>query len=326
MIVRDVVNVIKRYAEENSQAGFDNTGLQIGSLNSEVTGVLLCVDVTDAVVEEALSIGANLIISHHPFLFNAFKLISEETYKGALIHKIIRSGLTIYAAHTNMDVSPIGLNIEIAIRLGLEKIRFLDDWAEEICAFTVHPAKNGLNEALNGLAFERTEGDDLTINGKCFIKSISQITYVFNEFDSRYEFHTVKNASSLVGIGAVGDLPIPAEATQLIESIKVVFNTAHLRVSSNYKSSKPITRIALVSGSGSSYFVKALVSGAEMFITSDTKMTDFLTAYEQGIILVSPTHFESEFLFCEVVQTLLTKFLSGLDVTISDAEDIEEIL
>ena len=111
---------------ENLAYNWDNVGLQIGSLNKEVNKILLSLDLTLEVVEEAIKTNVELIIVHHPLIFSPIKSIITDTYKGMLIEKLIKHEITLYVAHTNFDISNQGMNLILANMLNLKNQRILD--------------------------------------------------------------------------------------------------------------------------------------------------------------------------------------------------------
>ena len=127
MKVRQVLDALEQYAPLPLQDGFDNAGLQIGlTEEQEVTGALLCLDVTEAIVDEAERMGCNLIVAHHPLLFHGLKSITGKSYVERCVVKAIQKGIAIYAAHTNLDNAQGGVNYRIAETIGLTNLRFLD--------------------------------------------------------------------------------------------------------------------------------------------------------------------------------------------------------
>ena len=119
------MNALERFAPLPLQDGFDNAGLQIGLTEVEATGALLCLDVTEAVVDEAIALGFNLIVSHHPLLFHGLKHISGATYVERCALKAIKNDIVIYSAHTNLDNAPGGVNYKIAEKIGLHDVKIL---------------------------------------------------------------------------------------------------------------------------------------------------------------------------------------------------------
>lgn len=125
MKIKEIVSALERFAPLPLQDGWDNAGLQVGLTEAEVTGALLCLDVTEAVVEEAISLGCNLIVSHHPLIFHGLKSLTGATYVERCVMLAIRHGITICSMHTNMDNAMGGVNHRIADKLGLVNRRFL---------------------------------------------------------------------------------------------------------------------------------------------------------------------------------------------------------
>src|SRR5574344_2007253 len=103
MNISEVVKALERFAPLPLQDGFDNAGMQIGLTDAEVTGALLCLDVTEKAVDEAISEGCNIIIAHHPLIFKGFKAITGKDYIERCIIKAIKNNIVIYSAHTNLD-------------------------------------------------------------------------------------------------------------------------------------------------------------------------------------------------------------------------------
>ncbi len=125
MNIKEVVNALERFAPLPLQEGFDNAGLQVGLTETqEVSGALLCLDVTEKVVDEAVALGCNLIVSHHPLLFHALKKITGKDDVQRAVVKAIKHDITVVSMHTNMDNALGGVNYRIAGKMGLQDIRF----------------------------------------------------------------------------------------------------------------------------------------------------------------------------------------------------------
>ncbi|MCX7746218.1 MAG: Nif3-like dinuclear metal center hexameric protein [Clostridia bacterium] len=131
--IREITKYIEGIAPLNLAEEWDNVGLMVGSMEQEVKRILVCLDVTSKVVEEAISKKADLIVSHHPFLFKGMKRITEDDIKGQLIFKLIKFGIGVYSAHTNLDVTVGGINETLASLIGLTGIRNLNKYKEEKC-------------------------------------------------------------------------------------------------------------------------------------------------------------------------------------------------
>lgn len=125
MKINKVVDALEQYAPLPLQEGYDNAGLQVGLTETvEVSGALLCLDVTEQVVEEAIEKGCNLIVSHHPLIFRKLARISDENYVQRTVRKAIKNDIAIVSMHTNMDAATGGVNFKIAEKLGLKNLSF----------------------------------------------------------------------------------------------------------------------------------------------------------------------------------------------------------
>lgn len=122
--ILEVVNALERFAPLSLQADFDNAGVQLGLTEREVSGALLCLDVTEAIVEEAIRLGCNLIVSHHPLIFRKLRRITGEDYVQRVVMEAIRHDIAIVSMHTNMDVAVGGVNYKMAEKLGLKDLSF----------------------------------------------------------------------------------------------------------------------------------------------------------------------------------------------------------
>ena len=125
MKIKEVAEALERFAPLPLQESYDNAGLQIGLTDADASGVLLCLDVTEEIIEEAEREGCNLIIAHHPLLFRGLKCIADRNLVERCVRRAILAGITIYAAHTNLDNAVGGVNFAIAERLGLQNVRIL---------------------------------------------------------------------------------------------------------------------------------------------------------------------------------------------------------
>ena len=113
------MSALERFAPLPLQEDWDNAGLQLGLTETEASGALLCLDVNERIVDEAIAKGCNLIVSHHPLLFRGAKALRADTYEGALLARLIRADVALVAAHTNLDRAPGGVNDCLAAALGL---------------------------------------------------------------------------------------------------------------------------------------------------------------------------------------------------------------
>ncbi|MBR5299417.1 MAG: Nif3-like dinuclear metal center hexameric protein [Bacteroidales bacterium] len=130
MKVKDIIRVIEDFAPLSLQEGWDNSGLCIGSPEDVVSSVLLSLDCTPELVDEAVACGADMIVTHHPLIFSGLKKISPDNPVGEAVMKAIKAGISIYAAHTSADKVISGVSGAMAARLGLKDVQILDEDGE----------------------------------------------------------------------------------------------------------------------------------------------------------------------------------------------------
>ena len=128
--VREIAEAIEEFAPRNLQESYDNAGLQVGNAEMEVNAALLCLDVTEDVMQEARKLGCNMVISHHPLLFSSLRKVTGATAVERIVADAILHNIAIYAAHTNLDSASQGVSYEIADTLGLTDIKVLDEKAD----------------------------------------------------------------------------------------------------------------------------------------------------------------------------------------------------
>lgn len=126
MRVSEVIAPLEEAAPLCLQESYDNSGLLVGDWNAEIESALLCVDITEAVLEEAIELGAGLIISHHPVIFHPLRRITGDTYIERTVAKAVRHGIALYACHTNLDSAPGGMSHMLGNLLGLRNVLLLD--------------------------------------------------------------------------------------------------------------------------------------------------------------------------------------------------------
>ena len=124
MKIKEVLSALERFAPLPLQEDWDNAGLQIGLTEAEASGALLCLDVNEQIVDEAIAKGCNIIVSHHPLLFRGLKRISGDDYVQRVVIKAIKHDICIVSMHTNMDNARGGVNFKMAEKLGLANVGF----------------------------------------------------------------------------------------------------------------------------------------------------------------------------------------------------------
>ncbi|MBQ9211506.1 MAG: Nif3-like dinuclear metal center hexameric protein [Clostridia bacterium] len=114
MTVQNIYDLLDAVAPFETQEPYDNSGLLVGSPSQEVSGILFALDVTDSVIQEAVSLGANLIVTHHPLMFDPIRRLTDETFEGRLLLRLARENISLIASHTCLDQAPGGINDALA--------------------------------------------------------------------------------------------------------------------------------------------------------------------------------------------------------------------
>ena len=127
MKIKEVLSALERFAPLPLQESWDNAGLQVGLTETEVSGALLCLDVNETIVDEAVAKGCNLIVSHHPLLFRGLKTISDLTDVQRTVMRAIQKGVAVVSMHTNMDNAEGGVNWRMAQKLGMQDVHYLTE-------------------------------------------------------------------------------------------------------------------------------------------------------------------------------------------------------
>ena len=130
MKIKEIIDALERFAPLPLQDSYDNAGLQLGLTGTEATGALLCLDVTEDVLDEAEALGFNLVVSHHPLIFQGLKSLTGRTYVERCAMKAICNGITLYAAHTNLDNALGGVSFKMAEKIGLKDVQVLQPFED----------------------------------------------------------------------------------------------------------------------------------------------------------------------------------------------------
>lgn len=271
MLIRHIIDAIEQVAPLPIQEEWDNSGLQVGNAAAECTGVMLCVDCTPAVVDEALAEGCNLIVSHHPVIFKGLKRLTGSTPAEVTVMNAIAAGVSIYSSHTALDSAAAGVSRRMARMLGLEDIEVLDPRMADALKLTVYvPEKSadslrlalfdagaghignydscsyntagrGTFRALDGASpavGERyayhTEAEtriEVVLPGWCRHAVEEALRATHPYEEPAYEFIPVETGMRTTGLGCVGNLPAPMSARDIAMLTKRTFGCEGVRVS-----------------------------------------------------------------------------------------------
>lgn len=355
MRVREITDHIESFAPLSYQESYDNAGLQTGHPDQEVSGVLLCMDVTDAVIDEALRLDAGLIISHHPLIFTGLKKLTGSNLTERLVIRAVRHGISIYAAHTNLDAMHSGVNHKICEKLALRETRVLvpmedrlrklvffvpKDHADRVrqeifnagaghignydmCSFS-NPGEGtfrGLEDSdpfvgEKGTLHREPELRVETIFPKDEEKRILQALLRSHPYEEvAYDVYPLANTYERAGSGAIGRLAEPLDEQSFLQLLRDRFRTPSIRHSMLL--GKKIRNVALCGGSGSFLIHAAMASGADAYVSGDFKYHQFFEA-DGRILLVDIGHYESEQFTIEIFYENLTKKFPKFAVHLSE--------
>lgn len=340
MKIKDVVAVLEAIAPLRYQEGYDNSGYIVGNPDAPFKKALICLDSTEAVIEEAIQQGCNLVIAHHPIVFSGLKKLTGKNYVERVVIKAIKNDITIYAAHTNLDSVHNGVSRKICDKIGLQKCRVLAPQSGLLKKLTVicpiaHAdlVRNSLFEAgagkigdynetsFNLLGVSTLSSSKITPGqqyGELKIETvfaapeegkIMQALYLLNMGSHiSYELSTLENKHTQVGLGMIGKLPQPQEPSAFLSYLKEVMQTQCIRHTRLFR--KQVQHIAVCGGAGYSLLPHAIAQGADVFITADVKYHQFFDA-DKHLVLADIGHFESEQFTIELIKDLLTEKISN---------------
>lgn len=355
MKIKDVANYLETIAPLQLQESYDNSGLLVGDPNEEVSGILASIDVTEAVIDEALQKNANLIVAHHPLIFSGLKKITGKNYVERTLLKAIKNDIAIYAAHTNLDSVTGGVNTKIAENMGLQNCRILNPTKGQLKKLvTFIPTSHA--EKVRQAIFEAGAGhignyDSCSFNlagqgtfragdnthpfvgekGALHFENEIRVETIFPAHlqnrvihallaahpyeEVAYDIYPLDNTSPQTGIGIVGELPIETTEKSFLEDLRNTFQCGVIRHTAFLN--KPIKKIAVCGGAGSFLLQHAIAAGADVFVTGDFKYHQFFDA-DGKILIADIGHFESEQFTKELFCELLIKKFPKFAVHLSE--------
>ena len=351
MKIKEIVDALERFAPLPLQDGFDNAGLQIGLTDAEVTGALLCLDVTEAVLDEAIARGFNLVVSHHPLIFKGCKSITGKNYVERCILKAIRNDIVVYSAHTNLDNVQGGVNYKIAEKIGLVNVRILEPQENQLVklvTFTPDAYAGQVREALfnagcgcvgnydacsyntKGMGTFRAQEGTHPFCGKIGeehaesevrietilpayrkAEAIRALLHVHPYEEPAFDVYPVQNAWTQAGSGIIGELEAEEKEEDFLKRIKRIFDVGCLR--HNQVRQRPIKTVALCGGAGAFLIPSAIRQHADVFITGEIKYHDYF-GYDSEILLAEIGHYESEQYTKEIFYQLIRDLFPTLAV------------
>lgn len=355
MKVNDIIEVLEAAAPLNLQESYDNAGLIIGDRNSSLTGVLLCLDSTEDVLDEAIKRGCNMIIAHHPIVFSGIKKFNGSNYIERVIIKAIKNDIAIYASHTNLDkVYKNGVNAKFAEKLGLINTRILAPEKGHLYMLThyvptehkatvlqkMYEAGAGEIGEYSNCSFSTSgEGTFLPLeNAKPFtgergelqnakeekVEVLVSSSKLKNVLLAMHQEHPYEEVAHFVipiqnehqNIG-LGMVGELKEEMDVRDFLKLLKEKFNLQVIRHTKYTKEIKKVALCGGSGGFLFKEVKGCKADAYVTSDIKYHQFFDP-ESDFLLADIGHYESEKYTLEIFHKLITEKYPTFAVLFTD--------
>ncbi len=342
--IRQVIDFLEEKAPLSLQESYDNCGLLIGDPDLIISGVLVCLDVTEKVLDEALEEGCNLIVAHHPLIFGGIKRLNGKNLTERCVVKAIKNDLAVYAIHTNLDNVMAGVNSEFARRLKLKDTRILKPMANSLYTLVTYCPLAHSQKVLEAL-FEagagqvgqydqcsyRNEGLGTFRAGNSSQPFVGQIGELHTEAELRLElvfpgyrrneiekalkrshpyeevaFNIYLNqiTNPQTGAGMIGNLERPMDAAEFLGFLKTQMDLSSIRYTDF---NGRIEKVAICGGSGSFLLKDAIQAGAQVLVTADFKYHQFFDA-DAHLMIADIGHFESEKYTIDLIGRWLSEF------------------
>jgi dinuclear metal center YbgI/SA1388 family protein len=353
--ISHILSYLHQVAPFNYQESYDNSGLLVGDASREVTGVIVALDCTEAVIDEAIAAGANVVLTHHPIVFKGLKRLTGANYVERTVIKAIQHDIALIAIHTNLDNVYFGVNHIIASKLNLTNKRILAPKAAtlfKLSVFVPHDSEVAVRTAMAEAGagqigdydncsftaegtgrFRPNENADPFIGtaGQLEAVSESRIEVVVNQHalkaveqamkkahpyeEVAYDVVAMLNTNQYIGSGMVGDLAEPVKTMDFLQTVKETFQCGVVRHTNTV--AKTVQRVAVCGGSGGFLLPDAIGAKADVFITADYKYHEFFDA-DGKIVIADIGHFESEQYTSEWLVLLLMKKFTNFAVRLAN--------
>lgn len=354
MKIKEISDFLEAYAPLSLQESYDNSGLLIGSPEKEINKALICLDVTDAVMDEAIKENCGLIIAHHPLIFKGVKKLTGSNLVERLIIRAIKNDMAIYAIHTNLDNIHHGVNAMLAEKMGLtqtQPLLLMESGLKKLVTFCpsehADKVRSSIFEAGAGHignydscsynltgegTFKGLSGSDPFVGevGKLHFEKEVRIETIVPDYllpqvinamksahpyeEVAYDVYPLENKNPLTGAGMIGRLKHAVDAGEFLNKVKNILNCNVIRHSPLITT--PVTKVAICGGSGSFLIHRARKAGAQLFITGDIKYHDFFD-YHGEMVIADAGHYETEQFTKELLYSILNKNFPNFALLIS---------
>lgn len=325
--IRHISTFLNQWAPPGTKMDYDNVGLLVGDPEAEVNKVITCLDVTDEVVEEAIQNKCELIVAHHPLIFNKIGSINPTNEQGKIIYKLVKNDIGLLVAHTNLDAALDGVSFVLANMLGLDDLRFLNaDYSisKKIRLVTDRGDSTAVLKLLNYYSAEEAHYynvENRESNLKCYEAIIDKHHLLELKAGLKKEgllregglqVTDLASPSKNFGLGVVGEYP--DEGIGQNEFLHLVSQSLNVRAVRYSGSVEKIKTVAVCGGAGVFLKKKAISAGADAFVTADIKYHDYFTE-QDNFLLLDVGHYESEYPVAEAIKNELSGAFEDLSVS-----------
>ncbi len=352
--VKDITKVLENLAPLHYQESYDNAGLLTGDPESGVRGVLVSLDMTEEVVDEAIANGCDMVVAHHPIIFKGLKKLTGSNYVERTVIKAIKNDIALYGIHTNLDNMSHGVNKKICDTLDLRDTSILapknqtlkkmvtfvpGDHTENVlgslfeagggrignykeCSFKINGEGSffpmeGSSPAIGSQGVRERVGEDrieVVFPAYLEYKLIRKLRENHPYEEPAFDIFSLDNPNPYIGAGMIGYTDKPYPSRDYLYFVKEKLNLSVLKHTRIVKEN--INKVAVCGGAGSFLLKAAVASGADLFITADFKYHEYFDA-ENNIIVADVGHYESEVFTKDLIYDYLIENFSNIAVILA---------
>ncbi len=354
--IKDIIHHLELIAPPILQESYDNSGLLVGDDTKIISKILVCLDSTEAVIDEAITRGCNLIIAHHPIIWGGLKRITGKNATQRIVIKAIQHDIAIYACHTNLDKIHLGVNKMFAEKLQLQNTTILKPESGFLKKLVTYVPLSSLEKVRNALCdagagtignydsctfeskgtgtFKGNEDSKPFVGekGKLQEEQEHRLESIFPIFlqnkimealhhshpyeQVAFDIYPIENTHPQIGLGMIGDLEREMKVTDFLTHVKVKMNTNAIRFV-NADPDRKIKRVAVCGGAGHFLLPDAIAKKADAYVSSDLKYHEMMEA-ENHLLYADIGHYESEKHIMELLIALISQKFANIAILFSE--------
>jgi dinuclear metal center YbgI/SA1388 family protein len=355
----EIIKYLEQIAPKNLAEDYDNVGLIIGGKEKDIKRVMVCLDVTLKVVEEAISKNVDLIISHHPIIFKGLKRINEDDIKGRIIYKLIKNDIAVYSAHTNLDVADGGVNEHLAKILGLSDLQNLKKHrVSKLYKVVVFVPEESIDKVRNAMSragagwignysdcsfmtkgtgtFRPLEGTNPYIGSKGKLEYVDEIKLetivpqeklhrVIDEMIKSHPYEEVAYDIYPLNMDGkeygLGKVGVLKNPETLDNFISIVKEKLNAKSVRVIGSiDKKIEKVAVFCGSFDESCNRDVISKADILVTGDVKYHNAVDMAEMGMCVIDAGHFNTERIIVPKLVNILSEQFKNIEILSNSVE------